>query len=142
MSKKESVYESMKNGNYRDAKNLMITGIKGIGTYELVSKTGMLITLGLCYKFKPTQTLMKTTFGKILDTGLNKYAPKIANYIKTGADKFSNWMATNKYTKKIPETLQLKSKRFGKASAETFVIYHAMVPFYAWLTYKIFDKPH
>ncbi len=111
--------------------------IKGIGTYELVSKTGLIITIGLCYKYKPTVLLMSTQKGKNLINNTKKYFPTITNFVQNASQKLSTAFVTNSYLKRIPETFQLKSKRFGKSVTEAFVIYHLMIPIYAKIAYNL-----
>ena len=111
--------------------------IKGLGVYELISKTGLCVTVALCYRFKPTKLFMATQFGRNALQYSTTHFPTPINFIQNSAKTFANWLTSNKYISKIPQTFQLKAERFSKAVVESSLIYHAMIPIYGWLTYKV-----
>lgn len=112
----------------------------GISAYELISKTGLCITVGLCYRYKPTQFILKTQFGKQPINYLNYNFPMGMIFIKHKLQVTVNWITNNYYIKKIPETFQLKGKRFGKAVLESVIIYHLMIPVYGWMSYELISS--
>jgi hypothetical protein len=107
--------------------------IKKIGCYELISKTGLVLSIGLTYRFRPMTYVLKTSVGKSSMDTIKTTFPKITNFVTHHSKSFANWIATNKYTKRIPETLQLKSKRFGESLIEGFILSHMFTPLYVKL---------
>ena len=129
-------YQTNEN-NMENIKANMMKIVKGVGMYEVISKTGLVITIGLCYRYKPTMMFTNSKIGnQFLEYSKNKF-PKCTSMINKGSEKFSLFFSTNKYLKKIPETLGLKAKRFGKAVTESFFIYHMMVPIYGTIAFKL-----
>lgn len=115
----------------------VIPTLKSIGMYELISKTGFCITAALCYRFKPTQLFLKTKIGQQTLSYSHTNFPKGTIFMQDKTEKFANCIMSFNFVKKIPETLQLKGKRFGKSILEASVIYHLMIPFYAGVALKI-----
>lgn len=130
-------YQSDHSNQSKLNKSSMLKIIKGIGIYEMISKTGLMLTIGLCYRYKPTSLFLNTKTGQsLLNYSKNKF-PKIVSTIHSGSEKFSLFFSTNKFLRKIPEAFELKSKKFGKAVAESFVIYHLMIPIYSGIAFKL-----
>ena len=110
--------------------------VKTIGMYEIVSKSGLLVTIGLCYKYQPVSTLTNTQIGKnVINYSKNKF-PKTTEMINKGSQKFSLLFQTNKYLRYIPQTFGLKTRKFATAARDSFFVYHAMVPIYAAIALK------
>lgn len=109
-----------------------------IGKYEVYSHAVFLISLPICYKLRPTKMLMSSRIGKFVYFNCEKKMPKLIGFIQTKSEKFTTWLSNNKIFKKIPETLQLKTKTFSKSITESFVIYWISKPVVAYCVFKKF----
>ncbi len=140
--------KNKENTHHTSNNNTFYSTIKKIGAYEIVSKTGFFITLGLCYKYRPGKLFMKTQVGKNM-TGfyyrasnnikinyqkIEKQFPMITNFNKLKSNIFVSKIKQIFY--KIPETFKLKSKKFTRATGEALVIYHLMIPIYIAIAVK------
>ena len=105
----------------RDIPKAIVT-LKGIGYLTWFG------TLGLCYRYRPLQRLVKSGVSKRVYTNLIQRYPnahaKTKGWILKKTDHLANW----KYFKWIPRNLGLKKKKFSKAIAENFVFYKLSLP--------------
>jgi hypothetical protein len=111
--------------------------ILGVGVYELISKTGALLTFAACYRFRPFYGLVRTKLGMKYVRMIRMQFPTATSYVENKITHTANWFSANQYAKKIPEKFNLRAKRFGKALLETVFIYHLMIPLYGTVTYKV-----
>lgn len=87
-----------------------------------------LLTIPLCYRYKPLTRFAKTNYGKnTISTIKNRFPTmydKTKNLIKIGETK----MANSKYINWIPRYLGLKSKRFASAVVQATLLYKFSFP--------------
>ena len=103
--------------------------LSGLGWIEYIT------TFAICYKLKPLQRLVKLPLIRTAYSNLKiKYSNfynKVDTYVKTKTLQASK----NKYFKKIPKYLGLKSITFVEAFCENMILYHLIAPFV--IIYKI-----
>jgi len=112
-------------------------------TYKVISTVSYVVTLGLCYKYRPFKIFLKSSYGLKFNSFVISKAPKFYNNVILYRTKLLEKYETSTYAKKIPETIGLKSKRFGKAFMENFIFYKLTlpisIPFYMYLAI-VFNK--
>jgi hypothetical protein len=107
-------------------------------TYKVIATTSYIMTLAICYKYKPVSTFIKSPSGvKFNSWFVNKY-PTTHNKFMNMKNNLIIKVCNNKYIKKIPESIGLKSKRFTKAFIENTIFakltFPITIPIYFYLS--------
>lgn len=101
---------------------------KGVVVFKVISWTSFFTTLGICYKFKPTSTFLKTKFGQNSVSYLKTKYPNVTTKFTNKTTNLTKKMSENSFFKRIPDALGLKATRFSKALVENAVLYKLSLP--------------
>jgi len=98
-------------------------------TYKIIATTSYIATLAICYRYKPFSAFLKTPSGiKFNSYVINKF-PTAHNKFIIMKNNLITKASTNKYIKKIPESVGLKSKIFMEAFIENTIFVKLTIPF-------------
>lgn len=101
---------------------------KGIIAFKVISWSSFFLTLGLCYRFKPTSRFLKSNFGQRNMLYFKTKYPNLTTKFNDKINILTKKMEENTYFKKIPDMLGLKSKRFSKALVENVIFCKFALP--------------
>ena len=97
-------------------------------TYKIIATSSYIMTFAICYRYKPFSTLVKTPYGiKFNSYVINKY-PATHNKFINMKNNLIIKASNNKYIKKIPESIGLKSKLFMEAFIENTIFAKLTIP--------------
>jgi hypothetical protein len=112
--------------------------------FKTISYVSWFATLGLCYRFQPSKSLRSVQLYRNMTARLQARYPATYNKYTTFVATKTRQLGNNKYFRKIPETIGLKSKRFSRAFVENLVLNKLALPItipsYIYLSAKMVER--
>ena len=97
-------------------------------TFKVISTVSYIGTLALCYRYRPFSKFFKSQSGIKFNGYLLNTFPKMYTKIMDTKKNLVIKAENNKYIRKIPEAIGLKTSRFTKAFIENFLFYKLTLP--------------